>query len=378
VVSTLPLTTDSDGKATFSVSGLPDLDPDVDRDEYQVDIVIQPRPDGNAERSFVDGDGDPLLPYLRVAGDATTATGESIVGSVTFSTEDSSRETGSVSVESAADYVAAAGRGASNRATVSVADQYGDALPGSRVWLTTTLLDSDGDPLAIGGGRSFAVGRDGSYTFGYEREGDSGATETLTSHWDHDGDTCSAADILESSFTTWNVHLNNDADDDNDVTWDHDDDGATDPVNVTKDCFDQRPVLTDAAGEAVRPGDPVDGDADDRAVDDFKGSVPKTGPATVQWAAAAPDDPEGADPWVIQEFDTETNTIFVATVTGDDVDAGSALVLGYDSNDRFDKEGEASSYASFEKALAKGASLTWEIVGSGSRAVNYFNVTPAA
>ena len=35
VVSTLPLTTDSDGKATFSVSGLPDLDPDVDRDEWQ-------------------------------------------------------------------------------------------------------------------------------------------------------------------------------------------------------------------------------------------------------------------------------------------------------------------------------------------------------
>ena len=224
----------------------------------RVDIVIQPAPDGNAERSFVNGDGDPLLRYLRVAGDATTATGEFVVGSVTFSTEDSSRETGSVSVKSAADYVAAAGRGASNRATVTVADQYGDPLPGSRVWLTTSLTEEvDGETVAlyqIGGGRSFAVGRDGSYTFGYEREGDGGATEELTAHWDHDGDTCSSTDIANTAFTSWNVHLNNDADDDNDVTWNHDDDGDTDPVNVTKDCFDQRPILTDAAGDAIQPG----------------------------------------------------------------------------------------------------------------------------
>ena len=44
VVSTLPLTTDSDGKATFSVSGLPDLAESVNIDKYRVDIVIQPPP----------------------------------------------------------------------------------------------------------------------------------------------------------------------------------------------------------------------------------------------------------------------------------------------------------------------------------------------
>ena len=387
VVLTLPLTTDSDGKATFSVSGLPDLDPDVDRDEYQVDIVIQPSPDGNAERMFVDGDGDALDPYLLIPDNPATATGEFVVGQVIFSTEDSSRETGSVSVESAADYVAAAGRGASNRATVTAADQYGDPLPGSRVWLTTSLRDDDGDPLyMIGGGRSFAVGRDGSYTFGYEREAPDGATETLTSHWDHDGDTCSATDIDNEDFTTWSVHINNDADDDtDDVVWNHDNSDDTDDVPVTKDCFDQRPVLTDAAGEAVMPGDPVDGVDDGREADDFKGSEPKIDTATVQWADGAPDEPEGPEPWVIQEFDTDSNTIFVATETTDSdgattVDDDSALVLGYDSNDRFNKGGDdggATTYAGFEKALAKGARLTWDTAGSGSRAVHTFMVTAA-
>ena len=134
------------------------------------------------------------------------------MGSVTFSTEDSSRDAGDVSVKSAAKYVASATRGSSNRATVTAADQYGDPLPGSRVWLNTSLTEVvDGETVAlyqIGGGRSFAVGRDGSYTFGYEREGSSGATEVLTASWDHDGDTCSTADIGQT--TSWNVHLNND------------------------------------------------------------------------------------------------------------------------------------------------------------------------
>ena len=52
----------------------------------------------------------------------------------------------SVSVKSAAKHCRRGGtRGSSNRATVTVADQYGDPLPGSRVWLTTNLLDDEGD-----------------------------------------------------------------------------------------------------------------------------------------------------------------------------------------------------------------------------------------
>ena len=59
VVSTLPLTTDSDGKATFSVSGLPDTGGSpVKADKYRVNIVIQPRPDGNAPAAT---NGAPVL-----------------------------------------------------------------------------------------------------------------------------------------------------------------------------------------------------------------------------------------------------------------------------------------------------------------------------
>ena len=56
VTTTLPLTTDTDGKVTFSVSGLPDSDSDQ-RDKYRVYIHIQPQPDGNAPNvvSVVDG-----------------------------------------------------------------------------------------------------------------------------------------------------------------------------------------------------------------------------------------------------------------------------------------------------------------------------------
>ena len=48
VVTTLPLTTDDDGKATFSVSGLPDPDSSLKRDKYRVAITIQAVPDSNA------------------------------------------------------------------------------------------------------------------------------------------------------------------------------------------------------------------------------------------------------------------------------------------------------------------------------------------
>ena len=82
-------------------------------------------------------------------------------------------------------------------------------------------------------------------------------------------------------------------------------------------------------------------------------------------------------------FDTDTNTIFVTTVTTSGgvttVDNGSAIVLSYDSNDRFDVDGNASTYAAFEKALSKGDTLAMTLDTStsrtGSRAVNRFLLT---
>lgn len=106
-----------------------------------------------------------------------------------FSTEASSRSAATVSVKSAADYVAAMTRGASNRATVTVADQYGDPIAGAQVTLTTTLThEGETDVIVIGGGRALAVGRDGTYTFGYTRRGATAATETLTASWTYTQD----------------------------------------------------------------------------------------------------------------------------------------------------------------------------------------------
>ena len=427
VVATLPLTTDEDGKATFPVSGLPDLDPGDDRDEYVVDIYIQPKPEGNAPpvataKYYID-DADTqtspsrtgLVPVRSGRAVEDGVLSSDIGDGLVFSTEDSSRAAGGVSVETAADFVAAAGRGASNRATVTVSDQYGDPLPGSRVWLTSTVVvddmntddTEDDELLVIGGGRSFAVGRDGSYTFGYEREGDGGETEMLKALWDHDGDTCSQDEVDGVENTSWNVFINNNlvTDDQGDVTgadlngdgdgdelplsgavmWDHDgDDGVTtDEVPVTKDCADTRPVQRDNEGVAVDPGDEID----DEKRTLTHGSAPKFGVETVQWAAVAAGDAEtratlAEGGYVIQEFDTETNTIFVATeITNEDgettVDDDSALVVYYDSNDRFNKDGDATTYAGFEKALAKGASLHGNIQATGgSRATNEYSVTP--
>ena len=181
--TTLPLTTDSDGKATFSVSALPDQAPTVKADKYRVDIWIQPMPDGNAPAAtmFYVGNEDTArtpsgtgIVEVRAGTDTDPATPDGLV----FSTEDRSLSAGGVSVKTASDFVAASARGASNRATVSVFDQYGDPVAGALV-----SLASDQTGITIGGDRDFAVGRDGSHTFGYERESADAATETLTATW---------------------------------------------------------------------------------------------------------------------------------------------------------------------------------------------------
>ena len=168
------------------------------------------------------------------------------------------------------------------------------------------------------------------------------------------------------------------------TTWDHDgDDGepdATDELPVTKDCNDTRPVQRNDEGFAVNPAD----ESVDEERDQTTGTKPMDGDDTVQWAAAAAGTADtritvAADGYVIQEFDTETNTIYVMNDDNSDgeLDDGSALVVYYDSNDRYNKGADASTYAGFEKALAKGATLHWTIqAAGGSRATNEYTVTP--
>ena len=335
IVTPLPLTTDSDGKASITVSA-PGHDPapTVKSDKYEVTLVVIAAPGtdpSNAPATLVDGDGE-----------AVPAAGIEVV----FSTEPGVQAQGDIglSVEPSAEYSAVDDRGASNRVTVTVTDKYGDPIVGVRVMVTSADADADNDDTVIGGGRAFAVGRDGSYTFGYERDGEVSTTETFTATmtgYDHDGDGCSQVQV---------------------------DDDGNDPEDEAND----------DDGEAHRCND-LDGDGPETTA----GTAPLTqtdATATVEWAAAA--EAAQGDPGLqIQAFDTETNTIFVG-------DAGSTMVLYYDSNDRFniDRAGDpdppsaAASYAGFERTLSKAAGYTleWGAIASGSRATNNFTLNVPA
>ena len=301
VVSTLPLTTDADGKATFSVSGLPDPAPAVKGDKYAVDIMIQARQNGNGPAAIHIGTAEAAatpgatgLVTVRAAADD-----DNYSAALVFSTEASSREADdlTVAVKSAADFVAASARGANNRVTATVTDQYGDPIAGAKVVFTSSL-STETPAVTIQNGRALAVARDGSITVGYQRTLGTQASETVTASWNHD-----------------------------------DDDGTTDPI---------------------------------------------TGTAAVEWALVADNvgaDATGTDQ-IIREFDTETNTIFVSSTATSTADA---VMLTYDSTDRFDVgvsgSESASSYATFERSLAKGLALDWTITGTGSRATNTFELT---
>ena len=71
VRNTFPIVTDDEGKATFTVSGLPDTNPLVDRDEYVVDIHIQGQP-GAAGNSYIDAT-TPLPVYIGAFATTPTA-----------------------------------------------------------------------------------------------------------------------------------------------------------------------------------------------------------------------------------------------------------------------------------------------------------------
>ncbi len=349
-VTTKTYTTGPDGKVEFSVSAPADPAPTAKHDKFQVDILIAPG-DNAPSGGLVIGDPTDDVMLAATTGEAigfvTVRSGldatDSNPGALTFSTERRDRVTQGVvvvTVKSAAGYVAASARGATNRVTVTVTDQYGDAISNASVMIAssdTTNVQFDRPTRR--------TASDGSRTFRYERSSATAVTETLTAAWDSDGDGCDAS--LNADGTTIYIVADN-----NCPTWDHDDN-------------------TDTA-----------------AID---GTGPIMGTAKVQWASAPSstsasdsssqlDTADGDGNFIIQAFDTDTNTIFVATVTDDAVDDDSVRVVSYDSNDRLNAKGatataaSAIGYAGFERALKKGSELTWIIHGSGSRTVNEFTV----
>ena len=209
IVTPVPLTTDSDGKATITMSAPPvDPAPTMKTDKYRVTLVIvqsSPVADSNAPApaTFVDGLGV-AIPAAGIQVVFSTEAGVVDVDPNPANLANNDDVDIVLSVKPASEYIAAAGRGASTRATVTVTDQYGDPITGAKVTLTSdegrtanaaglSSLPDTGANLE----RSFAVSRDGSYSFGYVFSSPAGAadTEVLTGSlvdYDHDGDGCSA------------------------------------------------------------------------------------------------------------------------------------------------------------------------------------------
>ncbi len=353
IVTPVSLTTDPDGKAPITISAPADPDPKTKSDKFRVTLTIAvPGTDDNAPNSYVNALG------AAITGLDTLATGIQVVFSTEAGVIDIDPNPASLagetpddvdimlSVKAASAYAAAAARGASNRVTVTVTDQYGDPITGAKVTLTSGDGDNPGASPAVNGPsslvltgapageaapRQFAVGRDGSHSFGYVFSSSGADTETLTATlvaYDHDGDGCSAADIAD----TTTPHRCSDLD-------------GTGPGTAT-------------------------------------GTAPVTvsNTATVHWAGQTTTD--NATGLVVRAFDTDTNTIFVsgaeaATAPADD----SVIVLYYDSNDRFNTDAGSSTYAGFERALEVGATVGWEFDTSavtGTRKVNEYTITPAA
>ena len=341
---------------------------------------------GNASKTYsntlkftgavkLDSDGDPAndgilgtgdLPAWRIDPDAAPdnnpATGQYAVadgnttenkpvgaaGPVIFSTEDGVIDGSDVliKVEAAAKLAVVDYRGsfAYNRATVTVTDQYGDPIPGIRVHLDSSDNDSANDPtVPVPDDRYLAVGRDGSISIGYERDGKESATQTLTAtieDFDHDGD--SSTDKLTS------------------------DQAATPATRRVTDGIGKVHWALEAVRDSGDTGRQIQ--AFDTETNTIFAGNPNDGNYT--------SDTSNSDP----ANHTTTYALYM---------------VRYDSNDRFnidlpDPDGAGAkpdppigpaSYAAFEKALSKAAgyTVTWTIRGSGSRATNEFNlVVPAS
>ena len=280
--------------------------------------------DDNGDLSDSGSPGSGVLPQYQVGGNdigqfavadssADAPTGSN--GAVIFSTEDGVLDAGDifVAVEPAAKFAVVDDRGASSRVTVTVTDQYGDPIPGIEVRVDSTDTDGDNDATEIVvAGRYLSVGRGGSYSFGYERDGKVSTTETLTATidgYDHDGDPATAALVSDTSGKDALVAAGSAT-----VEWAvADDDGEDSPQQIRAFDTEMNEIFAGQDGQVQF----VSYDSNDR----FNIDRPAVGDG---------DDPPDA----------------------------------------------AASYAEFERALSKdeGYTLTWSIEGRGSRATNEFNL----
>lgn len=138
------LVSDSTGKVAFSIGHA------TGTGDVPVTYTLSPTDNAPPATVFADGTG---------AGK----------GRLIFSDEAPSIDTATVDTR---DYVYVSGRGASNRATVIVLDQYGNPVPGTKVKLAR-------DQACSAVSAEFTVDSRGSHRFAYQYSG-SGGTETLT------------------------------------------------------------------------------------------------------------------------------------------------------------------------------------------------------
>ena len=314
-VVTLPLTTDADGKATFPVSGLPDPAPGTKADKYEVDIHIQPRQNGNAPAAGTSGSE---TYYIGAAG---TATAPGATGLVPVNASTAPADRGGL-VFSTGPRVSAA---ADITITIEPAAEYAAAdARGASNRVTVSVTDLYGDPITGVKVTLTSNAADSSLpTTGTDtpREFTVGRGGSYTYGYAYSS-ASAAAEVLTADI----------------ADWDHDGDGA--------------------------------------AADDTTATPPETAPLnpdavtkTVEWAQDF-NATGAALTGAVLKLDTETNTIFTGST-------GTVLVVSYDSNDRFNVDGSASTYAGFERALSVGDTLTWvfDTSRTGSRRVNTFSLT---
>ena len=253
--NTVPLTSDSDGKATFVLASPPDPRADDSGDMWTVGYTVLADPRGCTANDAGDawiatdpcsaptddsGGAHPTTapPAIVTDGDPDTNTGaQDSSGSVTFT--DASASASKIEIETSSYVVVAgrAGRTALNRATVTVTDQFGNPVSNAKVTLTSdrgqgdatnedsSLTDSPANANTgadtaddatddADNGREFTTGSDGSYTFGYTWSGN-GAVEALTARTTAitaaDGSALTAADA--ANIATKNVNWAQEGDD---------------------------------------------------------------------------------------------------------------------------------------------------------------------
>ena len=212
LVSTVPVTSKSDGVGSFTLNPLPDPRPDDKGDNWTVEYEVDVNPQ-DCEAGDWDGDTtDPENPDVEWRCSAPSADGGTVSetapvfptaivvdgdaadsrrGVVVFSDLSGDAETISIETSSYVAVPSRAGRTALNRATVTVKDQFGDPVPDVLVTLTSSeggtngnssLVVTPGNPAAedANNGREFTTDSNGSYTFGYTWSSRYGAIETLT------------------------------------------------------------------------------------------------------------------------------------------------------------------------------------------------------